>query len=34
VAAIINNPEFPWTRRDALIEGMLDVAVRGVVKMP
>lgn len=34
VAALINNPEFPWTKRDALIEGMLDMAVRGVVKMP
>jgi AcrR family transcriptional regulator len=34
VAAIINNPEFPWTQRDVLIEGMLDLAVRGVVKMP
>jgi len=34
VAAIINNPEFPWTRRDVLIEGMLDVAMRGVVKAP
>jgi len=33
VAAIINNPEFPWTRRDVLIEGMLDVAVRGIVKV-
>jgi AcrR family transcriptional regulator len=34
VAALINNPEFPWTRRDMLIEGMLDLAVRGVVRMP
>jgi AcrR family transcriptional regulator len=34
VAAIINNPEFPWTRRDRLVEGMLDLAVRGVVKLP
>ena len=34
VAAIINNPEFPWTKRDALIEGMLDMVVRGAVKMP
>jgi hypothetical protein len=34
VAALINNPDFPWTRRDLLIEGMLDMAVRGVVKMP
>jgi AcrR family transcriptional regulator len=34
VAALINNPEFPWTRRDLLIEGMLDMAVRGVVRMP
>ncbi|HYD06065.1 MAG TPA: TetR/AcrR family transcriptional regulator [Reyranella sp.] len=34
VAAIINNPEFPWTRRDVLVDGMLDVAMRGVVKLP
>jgi len=34
VAAIINNPEFPWTKRDALIEGMLDMVVRGAVKAP
>jgi AcrR family transcriptional regulator len=34
VAAIVNNPEFPWTRRDVLIEGMLEVAVRGVVRTP
>jgi AcrR family transcriptional regulator len=32
VAALINNPEFPWTKRDVLIEGMLDMAVRGVVR--
>ena len=34
VAALINNPEFNWTKRDVLIAGMLDMAVRGVVKMP
>lgn len=34
VAALINNPEFPWTQREVLIEGMLDLAIRGVVKMP
>jgi AcrR family transcriptional regulator len=34
VAALINNPEFPWTPRDVLIDGMLDLAVRGVVKAP
>lgn len=34
VAALVNNPEFPWTNRDVLIEGMLDMAVRGVVKVP
>ena len=34
VAALINNPEFPWTKRDVLIDGMLDMAVRGVVKVP
>jgi AcrR family transcriptional regulator len=31
VAALINNPEFPWTNRDELIEGMLDVVTRGVL---
>jgi AcrR family transcriptional regulator len=31
-AALINNPEFPWTKRDALIDGMVDMTVRGVVK--
>lgn len=34
VAALINNPEFPWTKRDTLISGMLDLTVRGVVRMP
>jgi hypothetical protein len=34
VAALINNPEFNWTKRDLLITGMLDMAVRGVVRMP
>jgi len=34
VAAVINNPEFPWTRRDTLIEGMLDMVVRGAVRLP
>jgi len=34
VAALINDPEFPWTKRDELIEGMLDMTVRGVVRMP
>ena len=32
VAALINNPEFPWTEREHLIDGMLDMAMRGVVK--
>lgn len=31
-AAIINNPEFPWTKRDTLIAGMIDMVVRGVVR--
>lgn len=34
VAALINNPEFPWTKRDALIAGMIDMTVRGVVQAP
>jgi AcrR family transcriptional regulator len=31
VAALINNPEFPWTTRDQLIDGMLDMVTEGVV---
>jgi AcrR family transcriptional regulator len=33
VAALINKPDFPWTKRDTLIAGMIDVAVRGVVRL-
>jgi AcrR family transcriptional regulator len=33
-AALINNPEFPWTKRDTLIAGMIDMTVRGVVRLP
>ena len=33
-AALINNPEFPWTKRDTLIAGMIDMVVRGVVRSP
>ncbi len=31
VAALINNPDFPWTNRDELIDGMLDVVTKGVL---
>jgi AcrR family transcriptional regulator len=31
VAALINNPDFPWTTRDELIEGMLDMVSEGIV---
>lgn len=31
VAALIMKPEFPWSSRDALIEGMLDLVLKGVV---
>jgi AcrR family transcriptional regulator len=31
VAALINNPEFPWTTRDALVEGMLDMVTEGIM---
>jgi AcrR family transcriptional regulator len=34
VAAIVNNPEFPWTDRESLIKGMLDVVTRGVLASP
>jgi AcrR family transcriptional regulator len=30
VAALINNPEFPWTKRDELVEGMLDMVTEGI----
>ena len=30
VAALINNPEFPWTRREELVEGMLDMVNKGI----
>jgi hypothetical protein len=33
-AALINNPEFPLTTRDTLIAGMIDMVVRGVVRLP
>ncbi len=31
VAALINNPDFPWTKRDELIAGMLDLVTKGVL---
>jgi AcrR family transcriptional regulator len=31
VAALINNPEFPWTKRDELVEGMLDMVTEGIL---
>ncbi len=31
VAAVINNPEFPWTDRDALIEGMIAMVTEGII---
>jgi AcrR family transcriptional regulator len=32
VAAIIMKPEFPWSDRDALISGMLDIHMKGIVR--
>jgi AcrR family transcriptional regulator len=34
VAAVINNPEFAATKRDPLIAAMIDMLVRGVVRLP
>lgn len=34
VAALVNNPEFPWTDREGLIAGMLEIIERGVIKPP
>lgn len=31
VSALILKPEFPWSNRDLLIEGMLDIMMKGVV---
>ena len=31
VAALINNPDFEWSNRDELINGMLDVVTKGVL---
>ena len=32
VAALITKPEFPWSDRELLIQGMLDVVVKGIVR--
>jgi len=31
VAALINNPKFPWTRRDELIDGMIAMVTDGIL---
>ncbi|HKU99170.1 MAG TPA: TetR/AcrR family transcriptional regulator [Vineibacter sp.] len=31
VAALISEPDFPWSDRETLIRGMVDVSVRGVL---
>ena len=32
VAALITKPEFPWSDRDVLISGMLDIHLKGIVR--
>jgi len=32
VSAMINKPDFPWSDREVLIQGMLDVHLKGVVR--
>jgi AcrR family transcriptional regulator len=32
VSALINKPDFPWSDREVLIQGMLDVHLKGVVR--
>ncbi len=32
VAAFITKPEFPWSNRELLIQGMLDVVQKGIVR--
>ena len=31
VSAMILKPEFPWSNRDVLIKGMLDIHMKGMV---
>ncbi|MFO1161240.1 MAG: TetR/AcrR family transcriptional regulator [Reyranellaceae bacterium] len=32
VAALIMKPDFPWSNRDLLIQGMLDLVAKGIVR--
>lgn len=32
VAALIMKPDFPWSNREALIEGMQDIVIKGIVR--
>ena len=32
VAAMIHKPDFPWTDREVLIKGMLDIVQKGIVR--
>ena len=32
VAAMIMKPEFPWSNRETLIQGMQDIVIRGILK--
>jgi hypothetical protein len=32
VAALILKPDFPWSDRDVLINGMLDIHMKGIVR--
>ena len=34
VAALIMKPEFPWSDRELLINGMLDIELRGILRTP
>ena len=34
VAAFIMKPEFPWSDRELLIKGMLDIHLKGILRTP
>ena len=34
VAAMIMKPEFPWSDRELLINGMLDIHLKGILRTP
>ena len=32
VAAMIMKPDFPWSNRETLIQGMQDIVIKGILR--